>query len=61
MPQVIPPLVAMAHNSGPRTLRQACRAMGNMCFESQTGRDIVLSEGGVNALVTRLDEVCAHS
>jgi hypothetical protein len=47
----------MVHNSSPRVLRQACRAMGNMCFESQTGRDIVLSEGGINALVCRLSEV----
>ncbi|KAL5260369.1 hypothetical protein ACHWQZ_G010480 [Mnemiopsis leidyi] len=54
---VIPPLVGMVHNSQPRALRQACRAIGNMCFESQTGRDIVLSEGGVNALVTRLSEL----
>lgn len=54
---VIPPLVAMVHNSAPRVLRQACRAMGNMCFESTAGRDIVLSEGGVNALVNRLSEL----
>ena len=54
---MIPPLVAMVHNSAPRVLRQACRAMGNICFESTAGRDIVLSEGGVNALVNRLSEV----
>ena len=55
--EVIPPLVALVHNSTPVVLRQACRALGNICFESQTGRQIVLNEGGIAALVSRLEEV----
>eukprot|EP00116_Pleurobrachia_bachei_P005417 sb/3465679/ len=55
--EVIPSLVELVQSSEAHVLRQACRALGNMCFESQTGRQIVLQEKGIPALASRLKEL----
>ena len=54
---MIPSLVELVQTAETHVLRQACRALGNMCFESQTGRQIVLMEQGIPALASRLKEV----
>ncbi|XP_077291236.1 visceral mesodermal armadillo-repeats [Arctopsyche grandis] len=55
---IIKPLLSFLNkpidNSNAELMKQACRGLGNVCFDSHVGRDLVLNSSGIQIVVDML-------